>query len=127
MTIGTTSYGIHGTNNPWSIGRQATHGCIRLYEDEMRRLFDRTPSGTPLRIVYQPYKWGRDGNEILLEAHPDAYSRIARPLDEALVVPKELGLLGSLDLVRVTEVLVEARGRPEPVGRRPEATSGPTW
>jgi len=129
MTIGTTSYGIHGTNNPWSIGRQATHGCVRLYADEMRRLFDRTPSGTRLEIVYQPYKWGRDGDAILLEAHPDVYARFARPLDEALELPRELGLLGALDLVRVTEVLVAARGTPERVGTRPAppATSEPTW
>jgi L,D-transpeptidase ErfK/SrfK len=132
MTIGTTSYGIHGTNNPWSIGRQATHGCIRLYADEMRRLFDRVPSGARIAIVYQPYKWGRDGDTILLEAHPDPYARFARPLDEALALPRELGLLGDLDLVRVTEVLVEARGTPEPVGgvaSRPAkpATSARTW
>jgi L,D-transpeptidase ErfK/SrfK len=130
MTIGTTSYGIHGTNNPWSIGRQATHGCVRLYADEMRRLYDRTPGGTPLQIVYQPYKWGRDGDAILLEVHPDAYGRVARPLDEALALPRELGLLSALDLVRVTEVLVTARGVPERVGQRPApgaATSGPTW
>lgn len=130
MTIGTTSYGIHGTNNPWSIGRQATHGCVRLYADEMRRLFDGTPRGTPIEIVYQPYKWGRDGDAILLEVHPDLYARFARPLDEALALPRELGLLGALDLVRVTQVLVAARGTPERVGTRPAetaATSERTW
>jgi len=133
MSIGATSYGIHGTNNPWSIGRQATHGCVRLYADGMRRLFDRTPRGTPIEIVYQPYKWGREGEAILLEAHPDAYARISRPLDEALALPRELGLLGALDLVRVTEVLVAAQGVPERVGTRPDepaaapATSAPTW
>lgn len=133
MSIGTTSYGIHGTNNPWSIGRQATHGCVRLYADEMRRLFDRTPSGTPIQIVYQPYKWGREGQAILLEAHPDAYARVPRPLDEALSIPRELGLESALDLVRVTEVLLAARGAPERVGTRPAepdaapATSAPTW
>ncbi len=42
MTIGNTSYGIHGSNNEWSIGRQATHGCIRLYNDQIERLFLRT-------------------------------------------------------------------------------------
>jgi L,D-transpeptidase ErfK/SrfK len=127
MTIGTTSYGIHGTNNPWSIGRQATHGCVRLYADEMRRLFARTPSGTRIQIVYQPYKWGRDGDAILLEAHPDAYARFARPVDEALALPRALGLAGALDLVRVTEVLAFARGSPERVGTWPgAATSEPT-
>ena len=126
MTIGTTSYGIHGTNNPWSIGREATHGCVRLYDEEMRRLFERTRTGTPIEIVYQPYKWGRDGDAIVLEAHPDLYARFERPLDEALAVPRELGLLDALDLVRVTEVLAEARGVPERVGTRPDAAASAT-
>jgi L,D-transpeptidase ErfK/SrfK len=130
MSIGTTSYGIHGTNNPWSIGRQATHGCVRLYADEMRRLFDATPSGTPLQIVYQPYKWGRDGDAILLEAHPDPYARVARPLDDVLALARELGIADTVDPVRVTKVLLAARGTPERVGTRPPApaaaTSAPT-
>jgi hypothetical protein len=67
----------------------------------------------------------------VLEAHPDLYARFERPLDEALATPLELGLLGALDLVRVTEVLAEARGVPERVGARPDAdaaaaTSEPT-
>ena len=73
MTIGTTSYGIHGTNVRWSIGREATHGCLRLYEDEIERLYERVPEGTRIQIVYQPWKWGRDGRLLLLEVHPDPY------------------------------------------------------
>jgi L,D-transpeptidase ErfK/SrfK len=126
MSIGTTSYGIHGTNNPWSIGRQATHGCVRLYADEMRRLFDATPSGTPLQIVYQPYKWGRDGDAILLEVHPDPYARVARPLDDVLALARELGIADAVDPVRVTKVLLAARGTPERVGTRPPAPAPPT-
>ncbi|NNL86060.1 MAG: L,D-transpeptidase family protein, partial [Myxococcales bacterium] len=58
MRIGNTSSGIHGTNARWSIGREATHGCVRLYEVDIQRLFERTSEGTRLEIVYQPYKWG---------------------------------------------------------------------
>jgi L,D-transpeptidase ErfK/SrfK len=136
MTVGRTSYGIHGTNNPWSIGREATHGCIRLYDEEMRRLYERTRPGTRLQIVYQPYTWGREGDGIFLEAHPDLYARIERPLDAALAWPRELGLEDALDLARVTAVLAEARGEPVRVGTRPapaesgepgaSATSAPT-
>ncbi len=124
MTIGTTSYGIHGTNNPWSIGRLATHGCVRLYADEMRRLYDATPKGTRIQIVYQPFKWGRDGDDILLEVHPDPYRRIVDPLTEALAIPAMQGLADALDLERVRSVLVRARGAPERVGRRPAADAG---
>jgi L,D-transpeptidase ErfK/SrfK len=119
MRIGKSSYGIHGTNIRWSIGRQATHGCVRLYEDQMRRLFDRTPEGTRLQIVYQPFKWGRDGSRILLEAHPDVYGRIPDPLSAALVPVREMGLLHSVDVERVWHVIEASSGAPVVVGRLP--------
>ncbi len=41
-----TAYGIHGTNEPWVIGTRASHGCIRLYNDDVLDLFPRVPMGT---------------------------------------------------------------------------------
>lgn len=43
-------YGIHGTNRPSSIGKRASHGCIRLYNQDVEELYDRTPLGTPVYI-----------------------------------------------------------------------------
>lgn len=116
MTIGTTSYGIHGTNVRWSIGRMATHGCVRLYEDQIQRLFERTPSGSRLRIVYQTLKWGADGDGLYLEAHPDLYGLVADTLSLALATPRALGLLGAIDFELVTRVVQAARGIPVRVG-----------
>jgi L,D-transpeptidase ErfK/SrfK len=127
MTIGNTSYGLHGTNVRWSIGRMATHGCVRFYEDDIRRLYERTPPGTRLRIVYQPFKWGRDGDAVFLEAHPDLYGKLPDPLGAALAVPSALGLLGALDFERVADAVAAARGEPVRVGTvpAPEPTSPP--
>ena len=41
---------IHGTNEPWSIGRAASHGCVRVRNDVLRRLFAAVPAGTPVLI-----------------------------------------------------------------------------
>jgi len=41
---------IHGTNEPWSIGRPVSNGCIRVRNDVLRRLFKLTPAGTPVLI-----------------------------------------------------------------------------
>ena len=41
---------IHGTNEPWSIGRAVSNGCIRVRNPVLRRLFRRTPAGTPVVI-----------------------------------------------------------------------------
>jgi L,D-transpeptidase ErfK/SrfK len=131
MTIGKTSYGIHGTNVRWSIGRMATHGCIRLYEDEVQRLYERIPRGTRIQLLYEPFKWGVEGDDIVLEAHPDPYGLRSDRLAEALRVPRALGLLSELDLERVWRVVDEARGVPARVGRLPlppdpSTTSTPT-
>lgn len=122
ITIGKTSYGIHGTNVRWSIGREATHGCLRLYEDEIERLYERVPEGTRIQIVYQPWKWGRDGRQLLLEVHPDLYG-IARDRLHAFDLPRELGLLASIDFGRAWAALDEARGVPVVVGTLPATPS----
>ena len=41
---------IHGTNEPWSIGRSVSNGCIRLPNSVLRRLFRAVPAGTPVVI-----------------------------------------------------------------------------
>ena len=43
--------GIHGTNEPWAIGHAVSHGCIRLPNAQMKRLFDEVPAGTPIRFA----------------------------------------------------------------------------
>jgi len=72
-------YGIHGTDMPWGIGMEGTHGCIRLYPEDIERLFPLVPVGTPVEFVYQPVKVGQRGGVVYVEAHRDIY-RFARSL-----------------------------------------------
>lgn len=44
-------YGIHGTNDPKSIGKAVSHGCIRMYNKDVIKIFPLTPIGTPVNIV----------------------------------------------------------------------------
>jgi len=126
LSIGGTSYGIHGTNVRWSIGREATHGCLRLYEDDIRRLYDRVREGTRVQIVYQTAKWGSDGAHIYLEVHPDLYG-LKRDRLTAFEAPRALGVLAHLDLELVIRTLEEARGLPVQVGTLPaRPTSAPS-
>jgi L,D-transpeptidase ErfK/SrfK len=123
MTLGTSTYGIHGTNVRFSIGREATHGCVRLYEDEMQQLYERTPRGTPVQLIYQPYKWGIERGRLFVEVHPDLYGRLPDRLAHALALPRSQGILDHIDLRALWDAVDEARGVPVEVGR---ATSIPT-
>jgi L,D-transpeptidase ErfK/SrfK len=76
------AYLIHGTNRPAGVGMQVTHGCMRLYPEDIERLFEMVPVNTPVMIVNQPYKWGWHDGQLLIEVHP--------PLQEDAVEPPTL-------------------------------------
>ena len=115
MTIGSTSYGIHGSNNEWSIGREATHGCIRLYNDQIERLFERTKPGTPIRLVYQTVKLGQRGRTLYLESHPDVYQREPGREQVTLDRLRELDLLRFVDERTVLAAIRAESGAPVPL------------
>jgi L,D-transpeptidase ErfK/SrfK len=56
------SYLIHGTNKPAGVGLRSSHGCIRLYPEDIEQFFTLVPIGTQVRVVNQPFVFGwRDG------------------------------------------------------------------
>ncbi len=65
-----TSIVIHGTNRPYGIGRRVSHGCFRLYPDDIETLYKQVPVGTEVTVVDQPAKLGWIGNQLYLEIHP---------------------------------------------------------
>ena len=90
------AYLIHGTNNPVGVGMQITHGCIRLYPEDIDALFHEAPVGTAVRIVNQRIMTGWADGALYLEVH--------HPLDDA--DPKI-----ALDPTALTRTIVEATAR----------------
>ncbi len=74
LSLGIPGYLIHGTNKPAGVGMRVSHGCVRLYPEDIESLYERIPVGTEVRLVNQPYLLGWQNGDLLLEAHP--------PLDE---------------------------------------------
>jgi L,D-transpeptidase ErfK/SrfK len=70
LAAGNGTYLIHGTNNPIAVGLAVTHGCIRMYPDDVEALFPLVPVGTPVRLINEPLKVVWVDGELLLEAHP---------------------------------------------------------
>jgi L,D-transpeptidase ErfK/SrfK len=70
LAAGNGTYLIHGTNNPIAVGLAVTHGCIRMYPDDVAELFPMIPVGTPVRLINEPVKVAWVDGELLLEAHP---------------------------------------------------------
>jgi L,D-transpeptidase ErfK/SrfK len=70
LAVGNGTYLIHGTNNPIAVGLPITHGCVRMYPDDVAALFPLVPVGTPVYLVNEPVKVAWVDGELLLEAHP---------------------------------------------------------
>lgn len=70
LAVGDGTYLIHGTNNPIAVGMPVTHGCVRMYPDDVAALYPLVPVGTPVRLVNEPVKVAWIAGELLLEAHP---------------------------------------------------------
>jgi L,D-transpeptidase ErfK/SrfK len=70
LHLGFSGYRIHGTDKPYSIGLRATHGCTRLYPEDIEELYSLVPVGTPVNIVNQPVKAGWLNGELYVEIHP---------------------------------------------------------
>jgi L,D-transpeptidase ErfK/SrfK len=71
MRLGLPGYLIHGTNKPSGVGMRVTHGCVRMFPEDIEALYKTVPTGTTVNIVNQPVKigWTADGT-LYLEAHP---------------------------------------------------------
>jgi L,D-transpeptidase ErfK/SrfK len=70
LAAGGGSYMIHGTNNPTAVGMSVTHGCIRMYPEDVAAVFAAVPVGTKVRLINEPVKIAWVHGQLLLEAHP---------------------------------------------------------
>ncbi|MFQ5457719.1 MAG: L,D-transpeptidase family protein [Myxococcota bacterium] len=105
-------YGIHGTNKPWGVGRYYSHGCIRMYPEDIHYLYDRIPRKHPVEIVYQPVKVGLQGDQVFVEVHMDPYSLVPDPVAEAWRQIDDLGARGRVDDRRVRLAVLKRQGIP---------------
>jgi len=69
MRLGFPGYLIHGTNKPYGIGMQISHGCVQLYPEDIEVLFKKATVGMPVRIMHQPYLTAWHQDMLYLEAH----------------------------------------------------------
>jgi len=117
LYLSKSSYLIHGTNKPASIGLNATNGCLRLYPENVKLLFNDTPVNTPVVIVNQPYLIGQRNGVLYMEAHTPREDSGAIELEKIYAQLKSIEKKSArvLDWKKIKEVQVEARGIPVPI------------
>jgi len=117
MRLSKGLYSIHGTDIPWSVGRMTTHGCIRLYPEDISELFRQVHAGTVGQLIYEPIKFGESNGQIFVEVHDDLYRRIPNLQNAARALARKAQLTKRIDTERLRQAVREKRGIPVPVSR----------
>ncbi len=128
LYLGWDQYRIHGTNKPPGVGRRASSGCVRMYPEDIRELYDLVGVGTKVTVVDQPIKLGWIDGELFMEAHPtqsqadeiEVKGRFDPQLDSRIVDQvMQVAAANSprLDWSRIRRAVVERRGYPIQITR----------
>ncbi len=124
------AYLIHGTNNPIAVGMAVTHGCIRMYPEDIEALFPLVPVGTPVHLVNEPLKLAWIDGQLVLEVHPpvNAEGQTVEPDVEQFTARLEQALGDAVVAIHwdlAIEELRKARGMPVVVGLAAEMPDAP--
>lgn len=122
LSLAWEAYAIHGTNKPYGIGLRSSHGCIRMYPEDIKILFEAVTKGTKVTVIDRPYKltWVEDklyleaspteaqSNNIINSEEPDA----STPPEIYKDVEKMAGEKAKINWKLVDEALVKRTGIP---------------
>ncbi len=116
IKLSDSSYFIHGTNKPDGIGMRVSHGCIRLYPEDIKELFSIVRRGTSVRIAYEPIKVGVKGQVIYIEVHEDYLERVddIHALAGTIVDERKLGAF--IDPKLLNDAIKQRLGIPVMIG-----------
>jgi L,D-transpeptidase ErfK/SrfK len=81
LYLGWPTFLIHGSNKPWAIGRRVSSGCMRMYPEDIIKVFNMVPVGTKVTVVDQPLLVGWVGSDLYLEANPTKTQSIDIEID----------------------------------------------
>ncbi|HYE34005.1 L,D-transpeptidase family protein [Methylocaldum sp.] len=133
LRLGVPGYLIHGTgiDKAYGIGMRVTHGCIRMYPEDIERLYPLVNVGTPVHLVNQPVKLGWSDGTLYMEVH--------QPLDEDRMTYEQL-LDSAMDMIEkktarqqvvldgaaLKQALQQPSGVPVAISKSPDPIPEPT-
>jgi L,D-transpeptidase ErfK/SrfK len=117
LGIPTGAYLIHGTNLPVGVGMQITHGCIRLYPEDIEALFAKVPVGMEVRLVNQRIKTGWVDGALYLEVHHPLEATDPKDVEDLTALTRAIVAATAnrrviVDWDTAERVFNEARGEP---------------
>ncbi len=118
-------FAIHGTNDPWTVGRLTTHGCVRLYPEDIEYLYPLVDRGYPGEFVYQPVKLGERKGRVYVEVHQDVYGHFEDLGAHARGLVAQAHLTERVDPDRLAMAVKQQLGVPIDVTRESAQSEAP--
>lgn len=130
LYLGFEAIAIHGTNKPYGIGRRVSSGCIRMFPEDINRVYEMTPIGTKVTVVDQPIKSAWVGDKLFLEVHPTQEQAAIMEREGAIpdyqLSDRDLAYImrvagkdvEKLDWAAIRKVVKERRGYPVEIARK---------
>ncbi|MEI6413904.1 MAG: L,D-transpeptidase family protein [Pseudomonadota bacterium] len=122
LRLGVKGYLIHGTDKEYGIGMRVTHGCIRMYPEDIEQIFRQVAAKTPVQFVNQPIKLGWQADILFIEVHPSLEEDNLTP--QALLTKAEEMVAQAtqqrrirLDRRRLQMAVQTPSGLPIPIGK----------
>lgn len=91
-------YLIHGTNQPYGVGMRVSHGCVRLYPENIESLYELVAIGEPVQIINEPFLAGFQNGRMMFEAHAPLEDDTISAEDRLHSLIVRLGESGSYEL-----------------------------
>jgi L,D-transpeptidase ErfK/SrfK len=113
LKLAMPGYLIHGTNQPYGVGMRVSHGCVRLYPENIELLYSLVEAGETVRIVNEPYLLGWRNGELYFEAHApleDDVTPAAERLEALLADARESAGLSDRDADHIRSLASVATG-----------------
>lgn len=127
LKLGWPSYLIHGTNKPYGVGMRVSHGCIRMYPEDIASLFDLIPVGTKVTVVNQPFVFGWHKGALYVQVfpaleddereHPKAAEALLNAAISDAMWQKVKEHNATVDLELIERLVAEPRGIAVPVSQ----------
>ncbi len=117
LKLGMPGYLIHGTNQPYGVGMRVSHGCVRLYPENIELLYELVDTGESVTIINEPFLVGQRDGELYFESHApleddpvSTEDRILQILDRLAELDRQA--IGRRDRDRIAAIAAMARGVP---------------
>ncbi len=130
MRLGMPGYLLHGTNKPYGVGLRVSHGCIRLFPEDIEHLFGKVDVNTPVEIIHQPYKAASQNGVLFIETHAnqqDDDSNVNNMTPMVSAILKEKGQINDEDWLFAQTSIEQQLGIVRPINALETAVIEDVW